>query len=758
MKQATQKQINDFIKYRSQHIALVERIGQVVFGENFSDHDFDKCTADAEKLNLFALRNAAINKEYEPRGDIKDLINKMPGEHVKLNKHHPEYWDDSIKAKNWDEANPPQVHASRMPKKYLCELACDWASVALKRNQPIFTWYNKVCTGDNPRFIFTDNQKKYIIECLTKIMNKIHDEKLYYPGITYNAKQVDPITEESMEESRKNPFDVLLEYSKQGLLNDIEELENQALNHYKKDNDPIRKAVAAGKITNCEDIKELAQGLNESILDIPHKDYCKDLLADDDKMKPEVRNQILNIINKWKEQINFDFNISEIYAKGSLLSKRYNDTTDIDISIVTDMTKDQLDEIFSIIPKGQNIEGTDHPLDFYVLTDNEHTPEKNLDNIYDVLNDKWIKRTEEYDNEIPTDYLIQVANFLINGSVIALQNFESDKTMYEYYKNISSEEYDISDSETKEILEDKKRDLRADLDGLNIALHMISSFRQEAYDDKEGAFRTVLEIKSSNPHVTLNEQLSKILEKFGIKEKLRAAVKECTELLKDEGDEDLESITEEVSSGAFAGMIPENNRKIVDLQESQNKSMGLTFGRFNPPTIGHLNVLVKAVHDLNVDSKRVYLSHSQDKKKNPLPYEDKIIYLKAFVRESPYNDVEVCASPRSKLIDILQDIYKEGFTDVTLVIGSDRFESMQYIKKYNGMFDDQGNGYNFNSIEFTSAGTRDEDSTDELQAISASKLRQLALEGDFENFRKGVPTKEEAIAKDLFDDLIKYMN
>jgi phosphopantetheine adenylyltransferase len=53
-----------------------------------------------------------------------------------------------------------------------------------------------------------------------------------------------------------------------------------------------------------------------------------------------------------------------------------------------------------------------------------------------------------------------------------------------------------------------------------------------------------------------------------------------------------------------------------------------TFGRFNPPTVGHeklLDVVAKAAK--GGDEYRVYSSQSQDKKKNPLDYNSKIKYM-----------------------------------------------------------------------------------------------------------------------------------
>ena len=192
MRIATKKEIDSFIQYRANHVALVQRIGKVVFDTDLSDHDNDKIGADGDELNLYALRNSMLNGTYHPHTVDKKKLSRLAGEHVKSQKHHPEYWDDSITPRNFDDINPPQVNAHKMPKRYLLEMCCDWSAVALKLNKPIFSWYNKTCIGKNARFLFTDNQKDYIVECLSRIQSKIDSEKLYYPNVTYNAEQVSP--------------------------------------------------------------------------------------------------------------------------------------------------------------------------------------------------------------------------------------------------------------------------------------------------------------------------------------------------------------------------------------------------------------------------------------------------------------------------------------------------------------------------------------------------------------------------------------
>ena len=232
MRIATKKEIDSFIQYRANHVALVQRIGKVVFDTDLSDHDNDKIGADGDELNLYALRNSMLNGTYHPHIADKKKLSRLAGEHVKSQKHHPEYWDDSITPRNFDDNNPPQVNAHKMPKRYLLEMCCDWSAVALKLNKPIFSWYNKTCIGENARFLFTDNQKDYIVECLSRIQSKIDSEKLYYPNVTYNTEQVSPKIDfgkkltESKEEAEKRLKQV--EYFKHINENEEKDIDNSS--------------------------------------------------------------------------------------------------------------------------------------------------------------------------------------------------------------------------------------------------------------------------------------------------------------------------------------------------------------------------------------------------------------------------------------------------------------------------------------------------------------------------------------------------
>ena len=55
--------------------------------------------------------------------------------------------------------------------------------------------------------------------------------------------------------------------------------------------------------------------------------------------------------------------------------------------------------------------------------------------------------------------------------------------------------------------------------------------------------------------------------------------------------------------------------------------LAFTFGRFNPPTIGH-EKLINKVASVRADDYRIYLSRSEDPKKNPLSPRDKLSLMK----------------------------------------------------------------------------------------------------------------------------------
>ena len=276
--------------------------------------------------------------------------------------------------------------------------------------------------------------------------------------------------------------------------------------------------------------------LKESILDPPQKERATWLIDDEGHFNKEIKRQIYGILRKWRDQINFKFDVEKIECKGSLLSKMYKADSDLDVTVYVTMTPEQIDEVWSLLPQGNKIilngEETQHPIDFFLVPADHEMPLDNVDALYDVGNNKWIKEPVDYKNEIPLNYVIAVSNFFINGCSIALTNYENDKVIYEFYQSIDPETQEISQDEKDKAINDKLLDLRADLDALRMANHMMTAFRHEAYDENEPSiFKISIETTSDNKHVSMNEQLLKLLEKVGMRQKIKEKISECENLL-----------------------------------------------------------------------------------------------------------------------------------------------------------------------------------------------------------------------------------
>ena len=187
----------------------------------------------------------------------------------------------------------------------------------------------------------------------------------------------------------------------------------------------------------------------------------------------------------------------------------------------------------------------------------------------------------------------------------------------------------------------------------------------------------------------------------------------------------------------------------------EEKTIYFTFGRMNPPTTGHEKLMNELAKKSGSNPYRVYLSQSTDKKKNPLDFKYKVKTVRKFF---PKHARSVMLDKKVKnVFDAVTEMYNDGFKNVTMVVGSDRINEFNtLLKKYNGVKGRHGL-YNFNKINVISAGDRDPDA-DDISGMSASKMRQLANEGNFTQFSQGLPRNvSNADAKKVYNEVRKGM-
>jgi phosphopantetheine adenylyltransferase len=167
--------------------------------------------------------------------------------------------------------------------------------------------------------------------------------------------------------------------------------------------------------------------------------------------------------------------------------------------------------------------------------------------------------------------------------------------------------------------------------------------------------------------------------------------------------------------------------------EKTKGTLTVAFGRFNPPHLGHLQLMDTAAGAAESEGSDYMIvpSRSQDAKKNPLDADTKVSIMRQMFpqhSERISNDVGT-----RTIFDVLKKAHNDGYANVRIVGGADRVKEFEKLSNnYNG------NLYNFDNIEVVSAGDRDPDS-EGVEGLSASRMRLAASEGDFKTFRAGMP-------------------
>jgi hypothetical protein len=186
------------------------------------------------------------------------------------------------------------------------------------------------------------------------------------------------------------------------------------------------------------------------------------------------------------------------------------------------------------------------------------------------------------------------------------------------------------------------------------------------------------------------------------------------------------------------------------LKEMPSKTIVFAFGRFSPPTTGH-GLLIKVVKKFASSNKAdyvIYASRTQDKKKNPLSVDKKIHYLNLMF---PHTNFKPATDTERTPIEVAKALNSK-YKNLVMIAGSDRVGAFEkLLNQYNGI------EYNYDSIQVISAGERDPDA-DDASGMSGTKMRSAASEGDYQIFKKGLPsTLRDIDGKLLMNDVRQGM-
>ncbi len=165
----------------------------------------------------------------------------------------------------------------------------------------------------------------------------------------------------------------------------------------------------------------------------------------------------------------------------------------------------------------------------------------------------------------------------------------------------------------------------------------------------------------------------------------------------------------------------------------------VTLGRMSPPHVEHSNLVNAVVQHANAQGADpfVYVTHTQDNKKNPLSASEKLELLRAAHPEHAHI-FHATSKDAPSLTHVLAHLHEKGYKKVDVVLGDDRTQDFGYLHKYNGKFTPEGKGYKFDEMNIISR--HDIHSTKDASGdgVHASDLRTAAQNDDFATFRAGM--------------------
>ena len=480
----------------------------------------------------------------------------------------------------------------------------------------------------------------------------------------------------------------------------------------------------------------------ESIIDIPRRTYSPSVFDDADTKNPKIKPSVIKMIEDQLAEFEKEYPVLKYTLIGSILTKRWRFDADLDINVLFDVPVEKReDERVRLSKKylsasnpdniqGIEIAGTEHPVNYYFITDRETYDSQNgkADAVFDIKGQKFIKRPEDY----TFDMNLYLKDFEKKVKEIDVVKGELKRDIIDYDELSDLKPGDIKNLEKR--LAGKLDEIKKDLQDLGDVYVTVDAERRDAFDKD----MTPDEIKTFSIKNRLPKNvIYKMLEKYHY----LTFLKKCIKIL-DDGevtDAEIDSLRKEENGLRPVGEALDKTSKLV-----------FAFGRFNPPTIGHAKLMREVIIQARKNGANhiVYASASTDKRSNPLDQKTKVKFMKKMFRE---NNIKAAGGTQRTFMEILK-FYNKMYGEVIMVAGSDRIREFQALAdKYNGTKE-----YEYKSVRVVSSGERDPDA-EGVAGMSASKMREMAKNNDFRSFKAGVSSLSDRESKKLFNAVKKGM-
>ena len=191
---------------------------------------------------------------------------------------------------------------------------------------------------------------------------------------------------------------------------------------------------------------------------------------------------------------------------------------------------------------------------------------------------------------------------------------------------------------------------------------------------------------------------------------------------------------------AAKGQVASTAIDAVKEKDKKQKHASFCFGRMNPPHYGHQSLFRAVESNAKGGDWFVFTSKSYDKKKNPIPYAEKVEWIKTL---NPELGSHFVTDPSIKtFLQAAAWLYSQGYTSATFVAGDEDMPAMQPpLEQYNGVQSSHG-FYKFEPFDFY----------ENPRETSATSARQAAIDNDPKAFAAAtkVPSTLRVNGKTLF--------
>lgn len=170
-----------------------------------------------------------------------------------------------------------------------------------------------------------------------------------------------------------------------------------------------------------------------------------------------------------------------------------------------------------------------------------------------------------------------------------------------------------------------------------------------------------------------------------------------------------------------------------------------TFGRFQPPTLGHrvmIEGLARAADTDGADA-YVFVSSSQDKKKNPLSVDQKVAWMRKMFADIPVRIIDTTKCGCRTLPAVLGKLADAKYEGIKMFVGSDRGDDFRaFVPR---------------EVEIVAVGEVRNETKNTLAGMSGTKMRAAAVAGNVDKVRAGTGLNE-ANARALMGQIVSGLS